>query len=137
MGAPSEMRHHGIKGMHWGRRKAAPASSSAPAPPTKAAAKPAAKPTTQQIHEARVKQLLREQKLNGLAADVHLARTQKGRQEAAALLQKHADVYANGKDAQVAAKMTTGEKWAAGVSWAAMGAVAAGYIAVNVAAKKH
>lgn len=120
---PKELAHFGVRGMHWGHRKNL-TSNSTPAKPKK--------PTTQDIHDARVRQMLRENKLNGLAADVHLARTQKGRAEAAALLQKHADVFMSGKDAQVAARMTTGEKWAAGVGWTVIGisAIAMGTVKV-------
>lgn len=130
MGYPYEppgnhLEHFGVKGMHWGHHKAKDVGGSAPSKPKK-------KPTTKEIHAARQRQFAREVKLQNLESDYYLATTKKGRLKTQQLMNEVGEDYLNGKDAKIAARYTTGEKWLVGIGLGLTGASAALAIAGNM-----
>jgi hypothetical protein len=84
--------------------------------------------TTQQIHDARLRDDARANDLISKASTLNLATAiGKGEKAAALAYAKSAKEYTNSPDSAIAAKMTKGEKVTTGL-WAAVGAVSAAYL---------
>lgn len=107
--------HHGVAGMKWGHRKTSSSGSSS-AKSTKPAKK---KYTSQEIIAARARHNARVAKLNSALIDASYAQHPKVKAQAEKLVEQHAKTIANNqKDAEIAGKMTKGEKWATGLGLA-------------------
>lgn len=144
-----EIKHYGVPGMKWGKRKAAssntgsssgPSSNSAPRAQERGAARAARKAAreknNQEINEARLRQREREVELERQAFKTYAAN---GEKAIAAATRKYERMEANlleNPDAATAAKLTTGEKWATGVNLALGAASVVGYVGYMAALKK-
>lgn len=108
--SPAEaLKHHGVKGMHWGHHTTHPGGDSS--------AKSKKKVTSDDIYNARDRQDARLRRLQEFSDKHTLATNKKGRDEAERMIKKIGDELVNGPDAKLAAKSTTGEKWMKGVGW--------------------
>lgn len=122
--------HYGVKGMRWGKRqsqasldrqagrkaqKEARASIRDTKSSRKAEKKAARKQADQDILDARARQEKRAGNLSKKAALTYAQTTKKGQEAADAAYMRAERVYLGGKDAQMAAKATRGEKVAGGL----------------------
>lgn len=104
MGTDDVLAHYGVAGMKWGKHKG--------------------KPTTADIHQARYRQGLRLQKAQEAQGDFIVARTNKGKDKAEKIMRQREKEYFNNPDAALANKLTKGEKWAVGLTYGSLGAMA-------------
>jgi hypothetical protein len=98
--------HHGVKGMHWGVRKAARQARD------------------QSIHDARARNTSRANEAVKQIDQMNLATTEKGRKAAAEAIKKLQDDADNSGDNKLAGQRTRGEKIATALVYGAAGATA-------------
>lgn len=103
--AENVLAHYGVAGMRWGKRKGSSKESGSKKP----------KATSQEILEARYRQQLRLQKAQEAQGDFIVARTNKGKDKAEKIMRQREKELFNNPDAEIANKMTKGEKWTTGV----------------------
>lgn len=139
--------HHGVKGMKWGKRQSqasldrqagrdakseARASFRDTKSARKAEKKAARKQADQDIIDARGRQEKRAGNLSKKAALTYAQTTKKGQEAADAAYMKAERTYLTGKDAQIAAKATRGEKVAGGLMVGAFAAALVAPIAISL-----
>ena len=123
--------HYGVKGMKWGKRSGGSGSSSGPSRKEKR------KANNQKIVEARIRQGRREQKYEEAVGDYMIARTNKGQDKAEKIMREREKELFTNKDAAIASKLTSGEKWANGIAWAGLGLSTVAYGSIAVAASRR
>lgn len=109
--------HYGIKGMKWGVRRRRSEGGEASGP----SRKEQRSQRNREIMEARSRQAARQRKFQEAQAEFVVARTRKGEARAEKLMREMEKAYFTNPDAQTAARMTTGEKWAAAIAFAGVG----------------
>jgi hypothetical protein len=111
--------HYGVKGMKWGKRKAARLERN------------------REILSARGRQVEREDKYEQSVVDYFNAKTRSGKAKAERAMAENEKKLINSPDAAMAAKLTSGEKWANGAAWASAGIATATYAALIVTSNKR
>jgi hypothetical protein len=149
------LKHHGVPGMKWGKRKAKDEHSSVSSGSggssggsssgghgggsNAASSKPAkpAKPTSDDIRAARARQTARAEKIGQHEVEFFMARTHVGEQKALGAMRLAEKEYIHHPDAKVASMMTKGEKIANGITLGALGAMTLGSVAMAVASNSR
>lgn len=118
--------HYGVKGMKWGKRKAA-----------RAEAKAARKQRNEDIMNARARVASRQAKLDAALLDASYAQSPEIQKKANRLVTKYtSELVNNMDDLKTSEKLTTGEKWASGLAIGLSAVAIAGYGAAAVGYKK-
>lgn len=122
------LEHFGVKGMKWGQRKSGASGGSGSGGGSTKPVK--VKYTSQEVKDARQRQMARGEKVDELVAKSIFDKSAKGRAAALKQADKLQAAMVNHPDAHVASRMTTGEKalaatsatvWATGVAILAVG----------------
>lgn len=127
-----DLKHFGVKGMKWGvtrDRGGSGGSGGGDKGPSRKEKRAAA---NAEIEGARQRQRERAVELERQAFKTYTAN---GEKAAKAALNKYDRMeldLLNNPDAATASKLTTGEKWVAGIEWGVAGLALAGYAAVKV-----
>jgi hypothetical protein len=136
------LEHYGKKGMRWGvRHDPAPSGGSGgsggggseTAKPSRKERKAA---KNQAIEDARERQRMRNVELERQAFKTYMASGEKAAEAAVKKYDKMQLEMITHPDATTAAKMTSGEKAAAAVSWGIVGGLAAASIGLKLAARR-
>ena len=110
--------HYGVPGMKWGKRSGGSRKETRQAKNAK-------------IHGARRAQEARLRNLQEAEGDFYVARTNKGKDKAEKIMRKREKDFFTNPDAKTAAKLTSGEKWAVGLTYGLLGASLASSIAAS------
>lgn len=116
--------HYGVKGMRWGvRKRSEGGGSSEPTRKERRAQK------NREIVTARSRQAARERNFQEAQAEFIVARTNKGQDRAERMMRQMEREYYTHPDAATAQRMTSGEKWATGLTLVGFGLSAASLVA--------